>query len=237
VSAPGRALAPSWHAASGTIAFTAVRAGGLQQLMLFDLGTRSERPVAAGGLQTFGPTLSPDGATLLFEGFVGTASSDLYLLPVAGGTPAAVGPFAYSNDGGAAWSPDGLTIYFLSDRSGQTEPWRMDRDGTNQAPLATGSSILGRPSVSPDGATLAWARDEAGQQKVVLHTVAGGAERLLSAEPDDDPAVDASGTRLAVRTQRFGVAFQVVILDATSGALVTRVSRDGEVAGAPAFPR
>jgi Tol biopolymer transport system component len=205
--------------------------------MLFDVGTRSERPVATGGLQSFGPVLSPDGTTLLFEGFVGVGNSDLYRLPIGGGLPVTVGPFAYGNEGGAAWSPDGLTIYFVSDRSGQSEPWRMDRDGAAQSPLATGSRILGRPSVSPNGATLAYARDDAGQQKVVLHTVADGTERLLTTEPDDDPAFDASGTRLAVRTQRFGVGFQVVILDAATGALLSRVSVDGEVAGAPAFPR
>jgi TolB protein len=236
VTAPGRALAPSWHAASGTIAFTALR-GGAQLLVLFDLASRSERIVATGGLQSFGPVLSPDGATLLFEGFSGSANSDLYLLPLAGGAPAAVGPFAYGNEGGAAWSPDGLTVYFVSDRSGQSEPWRMGRDGAAQSPLATGSRILGRPSVSPDGATLAYGRDDAGQQKVVLHALADGTERLLTTEPDDDPAFDASGTRLAVRTQRFGVGFQVVILDAATGALLSRVSVDGEVAGAPAFPR
>jgi Tol biopolymer transport system component len=40
-----------------------------------------------------------------------------------------------ANDGLPAWSPDGNTVAFLSDRDGIWEIWAMTADGRNQRPL------------------------------------------------------------------------------------------------------
>lgn len=55
------------------------------------------------------------------------------------------------------WSPDGRTIYFESDRNGETALYRMNRDGSHTERLTQGE----QPAISPDGATLAYSREGA----------------------------------------------------------------------------
>jgi Tol biopolymer transport system component len=50
-----------------------------------------------------------------------------------------------ANDGLAAWSPDGRTVAFVSDRDGAWAMWAMNADGKNQRPLFDlGGPIDGR---------------------------------------------------------------------------------------------
>ena len=48
------------------------------------------------------------------------------------------------------------TIYFRSNRTGNTEVWAMDADGSNQRQITRLNDILLTPAVSPDGAMIAF---------------------------------------------------------------------------------
>jgi len=56
-----------------------------------------------------------------------------------------------SHDGSAAWSRDGRSIYFLSDRSGSTQVWRITSQGAEAAQVTDLPLPVGSFRVSPNG--------------------------------------------------------------------------------------
>ncbi|UIJ46739.1 amidohydrolase family protein [Sphingomonas cannabina] len=91
--------------------------------------------------------LSPDGRTILFD-----LLGNIYALDVAGGTarPVLTG-VAFETQ--PVFSPDGRSIAFLSDRSGATNLWVANADGSDPRKLSneTGAAIYSSPAWSPDG--------------------------------------------------------------------------------------
>ena len=90
---------------------------------------------------------SPTDATLVLEVF-----GDLYTLPASGGVARALtSGMAY--DSQPTYSPDGQSIAFISDRSGQDNLWLVDTDGTNLRQLShsKGKSEFASPRFAPDG--------------------------------------------------------------------------------------
>jgi Tol biopolymer transport system component len=91
-----------------------------------------------------GLAVSPNGKTLLFG-----SGSTLYRIPLAGGTPRALG-----TGFNPAWSPDGRRIAFT--RNGGV--YVMQADGTGARKVVTNRYIesAGAPTWSPDGRKLAY---------------------------------------------------------------------------------
>jgi len=90
--------------------------------------------------------VSPDGKSIAFD-LVG----DLYTLPIGGGTAKRI-TSGTAFDGNPAWSPDGKTIAFVSDRSGADNVWLVDADGSHARALTTGDNTQYlSPRWMPDG--------------------------------------------------------------------------------------
>jgi TolB protein len=181
------------------------------------------------------PAFSPDGAWIAFEGLASEgASPDVYRVPSGGGTAQRLTD-SPANDSGPAWAPDGRTLYFVSDRGGSYELWSMAPDGSNQRVLTSRARVLGRPAVSPDGRSVAYAHvDSSGLSAVEQLDLATGVTQTLSAADDSEPAYSPDGTQLALTTLRFGNA-EVVVLDLVQGGPPMRVTDDPTVDGAAAF--
>jgi TolB protein len=88
----------------------------------------------------------------------------------------------------------GSKIYFVSDRTGHQEIWSMDPDGSNQTAVTRYNSISIMPSVSPDGAIIAFTSYARGNPAIFVHSVETG-RRLpfynqvasMNATPDFTP--------------------------------------------------
>jgi Tol biopolymer transport system component len=64
------------------------------------------------------------------------------------------------NDGLPTWSPDGRTLAFVSDRSGQWEVWTTRPDGRSQRPLfPLGGALDGRVRDAAPHETHGWVEE------------------------------------------------------------------------------
>jgi len=84
-----------------------------------------------------------------------------------------------------AYSPDGATVAFLSDRSGQPEVWLASASGNNVRRLTTNGNPRSYPRWSPDGTRLLYAVSRSG---IVVTPIAGGVSSRLPI--DDEFAAD-----------------------------------------------
>ena len=100
-------------------------------------------------------TLSPDGKTVLYSvTWYNMAENrgvtNLFTVPSAGGEATQL-----TDNGGSdfapAWSADGKTIYFLSDRSGDNQLWAMNADGSKMRQLSHIEGGLEGFGVAPTG--------------------------------------------------------------------------------------
>jgi Tol biopolymer transport system component len=106
---------------------------------------------------------------------------------------------AFANRGGVL-SPDGRQIAFSSNRSGNTDVFVMNLDGSNVRDLTADDPHADYgPDWSPDGRTIAFASNRSGSYGLYLVPVAGGAASAVvpSSEDEVDPAFSPDGTLLA----------------------------------------
>jgi tricorn protease len=97
--------------------------------------------------------LSPKGERALFS-----ARGDIFTAPIEKGPTRNLTRSSGAHDKWPRWSPDGSTIAFISDRTGEEEIWTIAQDGTG-APrqLTTGGAAMRyAPEWSADGARLAF---------------------------------------------------------------------------------
>jgi Tol biopolymer transport system component len=148
------------------------------------------------------PRVSPDGTSVVFN--VGhDPQTNLYTMPLVGGTPKQLTHFRALTIGGA-WSPDGSQIAFASTQGGRARIWTIGATGTPLGPVSSGD-----PS---DNFDIAW-----GPGRRILYQRAGNqnyyefdpdtrSERLLV--PDGSPGwifapvYSPDATKLAVAWNR-----------------------------------
>jgi Tol biopolymer transport system component/predicted Ser/Thr protein kinase len=86
-----------------------------------------------------------------------------------------------------AYSPDGRRIAFSSERSGVSNIWVCDSDGTNPVQLTSFERHTGTPRWSRDGRRIVFDSLEAGDVNLyVLEADGGGVPRRLTQEPSSD---------------------------------------------------
>lgn len=218
-------VSPAWGP-GGVLAFESDRAP-FTSVWITSAGGGALRRLDVGDLRAASPSFSPDGRQLAFAGILpGAATSGVYLAPVEGGVPTLLtaDDAAHAN-GRPVFAPDGSRIYFVSNREQPAsylyDVWAVPTTGGAAVRITTDSGIQGRPAVSFDGATLAYARAATGGTEVVLLELASGTTRVLGVRPAAEPAFG-WGNTVAVRvTTGTSSALQLVRTDTAAATPLT----------------
>jgi len=103
-------------------------------------------------------------------------------------------------------SPDGKTLAFDSDRSGNMDIYRMNPDGSGMQQLTTNSADEFRPVWSPDGRQIQFQSWRSGNRDLYVMAADGSSERLLVGGPSHEWAETWSpdGKEVAFTSDRGG---------------------------------
>jgi Tol biopolymer transport system component len=126
-------LNPTWSPDDTQIAFSGL-VGGYNDLFIYDLTASKLRRVTNDAYAELEPAWSPDGHSIAIS--TDRFSSDLHnlkggslrlaLVDSVTGNVTELGGFDHAKNISAQWAPDGRSLYFISDRQGISNVYRMD---------------------------------------------------------------------------------------------------------------
>jgi serine/threonine-protein kinase len=206
-------LDPVWSPDGRYIYFASSRGGGLN-LWRMRVAPNGKPDGAAQQLTTGAgddvqPSPARDGERVAFA--VRGINSDLWRLPVSPETGAAAGqpePVVATTrvESRGAWSPDGRTIAFNSDRLGDMNLWLHDVATGTDRRLTIGPGGDYQPAWSPDGKSIAFFSARSGNTDVWMVRVADGNLSRLTHDPstDTNPFYSPDGKQIAFHSDRGG---------------------------------
>ena len=176
-----------------------------------------------------GPAISHQGNRLAFAREI--TDNNIWRASTGGETgKSSAAPLIAStrSDQVGRYSPDGKQIVFVSDRSGLSEIWLANADGTNQLQLTSlPSDQAGSPSWSPDGQKIAFDWRDGGTTQIYTIPIAGGKPlRITKMSPGCSvPRYSRDGKWIYFSSRRTG-RFEIWKIPSAGGKPV-QVTRNG----------
>jgi TolB protein len=210
-------MSPAWSPDDQWLAYVSFE-NRLSAIYIQRIRTGERRLVSQRAGVNGAPTFSPDGTRLALTLSGSGGNLDLWLLDL--GTQALTrltdDPAV---DTEAAWSPDGKSLYFTSDRAGGPQIYRLDIANPRRVQrISFGSSYAARPRISADGTKMAFVTREGSNYRIGVQDLASGTVSVLSHGALDESPSFAPNDATIIYSGREGAV----------GSLQT-VSVDGQV--------
>lgn len=210
------------------------RVHGFDELFIVPAGGGAPVQLLAGEVNARHPAPSPGG---LHVAYVNWADDEIWIVNRVTGEKRNVSLFGDELDLHPAWSPDGTRLAFVSYRSGGSDIYVVNADGSglrnlspNDFPAATFESS---PAWSPDGTRIAFSSDRDGFRTIWSMRADGSDMVQLTRDidaRDDEPSWSPEGQRIAFRrmSAQGGVTTSDLAVMNADGSNVVRLVQDGD---------
>jgi Tol biopolymer transport system component/DNA-binding winged helix-turn-helix (wHTH) protein len=227
---------PRWSPAGKQLIF-AIQVGETCRVELLSLETFSQRVLTLPPASMFDdvPAFSPDGGSIAFVRHRRYFNSDLYTMPVEGGTPTRLTSDDAAVVGQLAWSPDGQII-FSSDRAGSASLLRVPAAGGSPVPLPVFGESASAPALDGSGRRLAYVKTVRHIQIFELDlTRPGDPPHAIAPSSRDDvaPQISPDGRQLAFASARAGLQTDIWVANADGSNPYRLTFNDRFVTGSP----
>jgi hypothetical protein len=156
---PAMDLQPVWSSDGQHLVFVSTRGGTRQLYVMRPDGTEVRQLTSLpGGADE--PAFSPDGSAVAFTGYPAgrDGPSDIFVVPAAGGTPAAATDTRDRREARPVYLPTGelAWVQFRRDRREPDQLLRQAAPGGTPVPMITTDLTLVDVAIARDGSRLAW---------------------------------------------------------------------------------
>jgi serine/threonine protein kinase/Tol biopolymer transport system component len=158
------------------VAFASFRTGAPEIYVCDAAGDRVQRLTDLKANIGGSPRFSPDGKWIAFDGSLSANEFDIYLMPSEGGPPKRLTKGSHRNVA-PTWSRDGKHIYFHSDRSGSSQIWKMQADGSNPVQITKGGGYIAFEAA--DRKSIFYSKSDSSVTQLWATGIEGGEERLV----------------------------------------------------------
>jgi TolB protein len=160
--AAGRFEAPNWNRSGRLFLFN--RDGHIEALSV-DKGWPQVIDTGLATRCNNDHGISPDGTQLaISDNSQGDHESQVYIVPIAGGTPRRITQKSPSYWHG--WSPDGKTLAFVGQRNGDFDIYAIPAAGGEETRLTTAKGLDDGPEYSPDGRYIYFNSERTGHMQI-----------------------------------------------------------------------
>jgi TolB protein len=197
-------ISPSWAPNGNQLAYVSFESRK-PVVYIHDVDTGKRRLVANFKGSNSAPAWSPDGKTLALT-LSRDGGSQLFLLDVSvvGAEPRRLAA-STAIDTEPVFTADGRTIYFVSDRGGSPQIYKIATTGGSAERVTFNGSYNISPTLSPDGRWLAYISRVSGAFKLHVQDLSNGqVQALTDTMADENPSFAPNGRMIIYATQQQG---------------------------------
>jgi TolB protein len=204
LASPEPIISPAWSPNGRQLAYVSFEARK-PTIYVHEVANGKRRLVANFKGSNSAPAWSPDGKTLaLTLSRDGGSQLNLLDLSVPGSEPRRIAQSG-SIDTEPVFTADGRTIYFVSDRGGSPQIYRVAVAGGNPERVTFSGTYNISPALSPDGRWLAYISRVSGAFKLhVMELSSGTATPITDTVADERPSFSPNSRMLIYATQQQG---------------------------------